>query len=204
VFGPTSSFYARWRAQAGVTSALRETDEASPPERLLQIIWQHQRLRRDQLTTLDGEPVRVLHPGFKNSEAGPDFRGAMVQIGAGPELAGDVEVDVRSRGWHAHEHEGNPAYQNVILHVVWESERPATTRFPTLALRRVLDAPLRELHWWLGSEADQSLPENLLGRCCAALRDLSPERLTALLHQAAQIRLESKAAQFQAQARQAG
>ena len=190
--------------QAGVTPALRETDEASPPERLLQTIWQHQRLLRDRLKTLDGAPVRVLHPGFKNSEAGPDFRGAMVQIGAGPALAGDVEVDVRSRGWHAHEHEGNPAYRNVIVHVVWESERSATARLPTLTLRDVLDAPLRELNWWLGSEAGQALPENLLGQCCAPLRGFAPERLTDLLHQAAQVRLESKAAQLQAQARQAG
>ena len=204
VFSPAASFYASWRVRSGVVPVLRETDGSSPPERLLQAVWQHQRLRRDQLKTLDGEPVQVLHPGFKNLEAGPDFRGAMIQIGAGPTLAGDVEVDVRSRGWHAHEHEGNPAYQQVILHVVWESERPAMARFPTLALRHVLDAPLAELNWWLGNEAVQSLPENLLGKCCAPLRGMALERLTALLHQAAQIRLESKAAQLQACARQAG
>jgi len=56
----------------------------------------------------------------------------------------------------------------------------------------------------LGSEAGQSLPEVLRGQCCSPLRELSPERLTELLHQAAQIRLESKATQFQARARQVG
>ena len=204
VFSPASSFYAAWRVRSGAVPALREADESSPPERLLQAVWQHQRLRRDQLKTLDGEPVQVLHPGFKNSEAGPDFHGAMIQIGAGPTLAGDVEVDVRSRGWHAHAHEGNPAYQKVILHVVWESERPATARIPTLALRRSLDAPLAELNGWLGNEALPLLPESLRGQCCAPLRGLPPESLTALLHQAAQLRLESKAARLQACARQAG
>ena len=46
-----------------------------------------QRLLRDQLMTLDGETVRVLHPGFKNHEAGPDFRGAVVQIGSVSDIA---------------------------------------------------------------------------------------------------------------------
>jgi len=59
---------------------LRE-DTESPPERLLQSIWQHQRLLRDQLATLDGRPVRVLHPGFHKLEGGPDFRQGIIQFG---------------------------------------------------------------------------------------------------------------------------
>src|SRR6185436_13724516 len=113
-----------------------------------------QRLLRDQLKTLDGQSVRVLHPGFKNVEAGPDFRGAIVQIGTEPPRAGDVEVDVRSGGWHAHGHDRNPNFQNVILHVIWEGEgSSAENRFPTLAICRLLDTPLRELNLWLGTEA---------------------------------------------------
>ena len=42
------SFYARWRVQAGLVLILHE-DTESPPERLLQSIWHHQRLLRDQL-----------------------------------------------------------------------------------------------------------------------------------------------------------
>ena len=204
MFNPASNFYARWFRSRGIVPALRETDESTPPERLLQAIWQHQRLLRDQLKTLDGAPVRVLHPGFRNTEAGPDFRGAMVQFGDDPTRIGDVEVDVRSRGWQAHNHEGNPAYQNVILHVIWAADRSAIGRFPTLELRGVVDAPLRELNCWLGSGVGQSQPQNLLGRCNKALRELPPDRVTELLHQAAHVRMESKAAQLQARARQAG
>ncbi|MEK7707044.1 MAG: DUF2851 family protein, partial [Verrucomicrobiota bacterium] len=76
----STNFYAQWRVRAGVAGVLRD-DGNSPPERLLQAIWQHQRLHRDQLKTLDGETVRVLHPGFGSVEGGPDFRGAVVQIG---------------------------------------------------------------------------------------------------------------------------
>ena len=76
--------------------ALRE-HESSPPEILLQAVWRHQRLLREQLATLDGRTVRILHPGFLNREGGPDFRGAVVQFGEEPPRTGDVEVDIEVR-----------------------------------------------------------------------------------------------------------
>jgi len=133
-----TSFYAQWRARCGVVPILRE-DQESPPENLLQAIWQHQRLLREQLRTLDGELVRVLHPGFRSVEGGPDFRGAVVQIGEAPARTGDVEVDIRSSGWRAHGHDRNPAFRNVVLHVIWESGLAAAGAPPRLMLRRALD-----------------------------------------------------------------
>jgi hypothetical protein len=197
------SFYAEWRVRCGVVPLLRE-DLDSPPEHLLQAVWQHQRLLRDQLKTLDGEPVRILHPGFRSLEGGPDFRGAVVQVGGGPPRTGDVEVDLRSSGWRAHRHDRNPAFQNVILHVIWESEPPAAGTPPVLVLRHALDAPLGELSLWLGSEAAQELPQELRGQCCAPLRGLGSTQLLDLLCQAARVRLQSKGAQLQARARQVG
>lgn len=198
-----ASFYAQWRVQCGVVSVLHE-DRDSPPERLLQTIWQHQRLLREQLKTLDGETVRILHPGFRSVEGGPDFRGAVVQVGDAPPRTGDVEVDLRSSGWHAHGHDRNPAFQNVILHVIWEGEQRVAGAPATLVLRQALDAPLGELSLWLGGEAAQTLPEKLRGECCAPLRSVAPAQLLDLLHQAAHVRLQSKAAQFQARARVVG
>ncbi len=197
------SFYARWRVQCGAVTVLHE-DQESPPERLLQIIWQHQRLLRDQLTTLDGQTVRILHPGFHNLEGGPDFRQAVVQIGNSPPLEGDVEVDLRASGWRAHGHDRNPAFGQVVLHVIWESERGAPAGPPSLRLRDFLDAPLGELSLWLGGEPAQPFPEAARGKCCAPLRGLPAERLLDLLRQAAHVRLRSKAALFEARARQVG
>jgi hypothetical protein len=216
----STSFYAEWRSRHSAVAALGDAADV-PPERLLQAIWQHQRLQRDQLRTLDGEPVRVLHPGFASVEGGPDFRGAVLQIGDGPPQSGDVEVDVRSSGWHAHGHDRNPAFQKVLLHVVWEAAggqasarpRPAAPDKLKLELqpppRAVeicdqLDAPLGELNWWLEREPVKPLPENLRGKCSAPLRELPGEQLTALLHQAARVRFEAKAAQLRARARHAG
>lgn len=195
------NFYAEWRLRSGVLPALHE-DASRPPERLLQAIWHHQRLRRDQLKTTDGQPVQVLHPGFWNREAGPDFRGAMVQWGDDPPRSGDVEVDLCSSGWRAHGHDRNPAFKNVLLHVVWEGD--ARTVLPTLALRPLLDAPLGDLVLWLSGDAVQTFPEALAGQCSAPLRELDATQLNTLLQQAALVRLRSKAVQFQARARQAG
>ncbi|HEV2390956.1 MAG TPA: DUF2851 family protein [Verrucomicrobiae bacterium] len=199
------NFYAEARVRCGAVLVLQE-DAQSPPERLLQRIWQHQRLLRDQLKTLDGQPLRILHPGFHNVESGPDFRGAVVQFGDEPARSGDVELDLRANGWHAHGHDRNPAFANVILHVVWDADPPAgpSSGRPVLLLRQVLDAPLGELSLWLGGEASSGLPEQWRGRCCAPLGGLKPAEQLELLHQAAQVRLRSKAAQFQARARQEG
>jgi hypothetical protein len=115
-----------------------------------------------------------------------------------------VEVDIRSNGWQAHGHDRNPVFKNVILHVVWDSDRPASGAPATLPLRQALDAPLSELSLWLSGESAQTLPEALRGQCSGPLGLLPAPQLTGLLQQAAHVRLQSKAAQFQARARQAG
>jgi hypothetical protein len=120
-----------------------------------------------------------------------------------------VEIDLRSHGWHAHGHDRNPNFKNVILHVVWETGAPASgpaqnERPLTLLIKHSLDAPLGELSQWLESESASAFPEKLRGRCSAPLRELAEPQLAGLLHQAARVRLESKAAQFSARARHAG
>jgi len=199
----SKNFYAQWRLRHGPAVALRDDSDA-PPERLLQAVWQHQRLQREKLRTLDGETLRVLHPGFASAGSGPDFRGAVLRFGDGPAQTGDVEVDLRSNGWRAHGHDKNPAFKNVRLHVVWEEERTRAFAGPTLALRSVLDAPVGELSLWLEREPVKPLPESLLGKCSAPLRELPENLLSELLQQAARVRFEAKASQFQARARQAG
>jgi Protein of unknown function (DUF2851) len=200
----SANFYSRWRTRGLPGQTLQEGPDSIPPEFLLQAIWQQQRLRRDQLKTLDGQNVRVLHPGFKNHEAGPDFRGAIVQIGAEASRIGDVEIDLRAGGWRAHGHDVNPAFKQVILHVVWEGDRAVAPGLPMVALRGMLDAPLGELSSWLGHDSLHALPESLQGKCCAPLRELSRASLTELLRQAAQARWQAKAHHFAARARDAG
>lgn len=196
-------FYADWRCRVRSAGLLHETDPAAPPpEQLLQAIWFHQRLHRDRLLTTDGRKVTVLHPGFWNRESGPDFRDALIQLERDPPRIGDVEVDLAPANWRGHGHDRNPAFQNVLLHVVWQPTGP--TGLPTLPLRERLDAPLAELADELGRENAQQLPLELAGQCCAPLKQLDAAALRELLHQAALERLRNKAAAFASRARQTG
>jgi len=198
-----NNFYAQGRRDCGTVMTLREGG-GLPPEHLVQAIWQQQRLRRDRLKTLDGRPVVILHPGFVSLEGGPDFRGAVIQFGSEPPTSGDIEVDLQPGGWKAHGHSRNPRFRSVILHVVWSGARPASEGLPTLAIADMLDSPLPELTAGLGLELSWLLPVRYRGRCSAPLASLSEADLLALLHQAAAVRLQGKAAQFAARARESG
>ena len=156
--GTDSNFYARWREEHDAPLFLEERDGAHPPERLLQSIWLHQRLRREQLQTLDGRSLRVLHPGFWNRAAGPDFHGAVLQFGQEPARTGDVEIDWVGGNWRAHGHQGNPAFAGVILHVIWNGARPETHPLPALALEKFIDTPLGEIQQWAGTGEARDWP----------------------------------------------
>jgi len=204
VAGTDSNFYARWRTQNEARLFLGERDAAHPPERLLQSIWLHQRLRRERLQTLDGQPLRVLHPGFWNHAAGPDFHGAVLQFGQEPARSGDVEIDWVPGNWQAHGHEGNPAFAGVILHVVWDGSRPGAQPVPALALEKFVDTPLAEIQQWGGTGAAQEWPAALQGACSAPLAELPAEKTAELLRQAARVRFERKARELEARAKEAG
>jgi hypothetical protein len=196
--------YAKFRQQAR-PSILREGAKSAPPERLLQTIWQQQRIHRDALQTANGRSVRVLHPGFLNREAGPDFHHAVVQFDGQPPRVGDIEVDLQPSGWRAHGHDTNQNFQNVVLHVVWDAgaAKLAATP-PTLALKPVLDSSLVELEQALGTHDGGKLPAEFTGRCNAPLKSLDDAALGQLLNEAALVRFENKAAAFAARARAAG
>jgi hypothetical protein len=217
---PAVNFYADWRSHVGLANVLRDENHP-PPERLLQAIWRHQRLQRDRLQTADGRSIRVLHPGFVSVEGGPDFRGAVIQIGDAASCSGDVEIDLRAAGWHAHGHDRNPDFKNVLLHVVWNDvgihASPCRNREPsnklklelqplppTLAVGDKLDASIAELGLWLENDPPRVLPENLRGQCCVALRELDETRQRLILDAAGRVRFQSKAEQFRARARHAG
>lgn len=204
MISPSENFYAQWRSPFAAGNFLR--DENFPTERLLQAIWQHQRLRRNELKTADGKMVRIFHPGFASVEGGPDFRGAVLQIGDDAPRSGDVEIDLRLNNWRAHGHDRNKNFQSVILRVVWDEAKSISSENASLvlSLKNYLDAPIGELHLSLENESLRSLPEHLRGKCCAPLCGLDEAKLTELLNQAASVRFENKAAQFCARARNVG
>lgn len=92
-------------------------------ERLLQFLWLHQYFEKSELTTTEGQAVLVRHPGQWNTNQGPDFLEAQLQI-ADTRWAGNVEIHVRSSDFQKHGHEQDPQYQRLILHVVYQDDAP--------------------------------------------------------------------------------
>ena len=102
-------------------------------------LWQHRCYGGADMATDNGEPLRVVYPGRLNDDRGADFRDAVI-FADGQMVKGEVEVHVRSSSWQAHRHHEDPAYNNVILHVVMWRDSPAATvlsngkEVPTLVL----------------------------------------------------------------------
>jgi len=93
-------------------------------EDLLHFIWKTRHFAFNGQTTSDGELIEVIHPGEYNSDSGPDFFNAKIRIGK-TLWAGNVEIHINSSDWYLHGHHNNPAYDNVILHVVVNNDKPA-------------------------------------------------------------------------------
>lgn len=92
-------------------------------ERLLQYIWQHKLWLSEDMVTNDGRRIRVIDPGLLNTDSGPDFFNAKVEID-GHLWVGNVEIHVRASDWKRHHHDEDPAYDSVILHVVEKDDAP--------------------------------------------------------------------------------
>lgn len=111
-------------------------------ESFLHYIWQLQYFRKVDLQTSSGENLQVLAPGIRNSDSGPDFSGARIKID-NLEWRGSVEIHIHASGWIDHKHSSDEAYEIVILHVVWENDKPITrtdgTQMPTLELKDKLN-----------------------------------------------------------------
>jgi hypothetical protein len=114
-------------------------------EDFLQYLWKTRSFDHHYLQTTDGEPLEILRPGLHNTDSGPDFFNARVRI-SNTLWAGNVEVHTRASDWLQHGHQHDEAYDNVILHVVYENDRPILRNngapLPTLELKGRIDQKL--------------------------------------------------------------
>ena len=113
-------------------------------ENFLHFVWKYQKFDSSELETTTHQKLVVFNPGNHNHDSGPDFEEARIKIGE-IEWAGNVEIHLRSSDWDKHKHSENPAYKNVILHVVWENDLEIMidkTPIPTLELKQLIDPKL--------------------------------------------------------------
>jgi hypothetical protein len=114
-------------------------------EDFLHYIWQHQYFDKNNLAAANQEPIQVLRCGIHNTNAGPDFLLAQVQVG-GVTWNGSVEVHLKASDWLRHHHDADARYDQVVLHVVWEDDkallRSDGSLIPTLELKNRVDPQL--------------------------------------------------------------
>jgi hypothetical protein len=112
-------------------------------EDFLHYLWQHKKFDLQDLKTANKETIFIKSVGSHNQNAGPDFFNAQLYIGE-QLWAGNVEIHLKSSDWFVHNHENDKAYDNVILHVVWEHDAPVfrkdNTEIPTLELKNKVSA----------------------------------------------------------------
>jgi hypothetical protein len=161
-------------------------------EHFVQNVWNEQRFFAFELAATDGRSIQVLKPGVWNSDEGPDFVHAEIQID-GKLHTGDVEIHVRSSEWYDHEHHLNPRYNRVVLHVVfWHDDINLRTRvqngarIPTVELLKRLDAPIGDLF----DEREETEAERI--NCRVTGNRLKIEPLKSIFDQLGQERLLEK------------
>ncbi len=107
-------------------------------EDFLHYVWRFKKLNNTSLKTVQNNDVVIKDFGLYLGTEGPDFFNAQVYID-GQLWAGNVEMHINASDWYAHHHEIDPAYQNVILHVVWNNDlsvlRSNGTEIPTIVLK---------------------------------------------------------------------
>ena len=115
-------------------------------ENFIQYLWRYQKFDHGRLKLTDGRPVSIFNPGVQNLDSGPDFTGAQLRLD-GITWSGNVEVHINSNDWYQHKHHLDAAYNNVILHVVWQNKgtdavRKDGTAIPTLELQPLVSEEL--------------------------------------------------------------
>ncbi|RMG78453.1 MAG: DUF2851 family protein, partial [Bacteroidetes bacterium] len=118
-------------------------------EDLLHYVWRHKQFDVANLQTTTGETIEIHDAGLPNANAGPDFLNAKIRIGE-TLWAGNVEMHLHASEWMTHKHHDDPAYNNVILHVVLTEDAPVFRaggeRIPCLELRGRISAKLSKTY----------------------------------------------------------
>lgn len=134
-------------------------------EAFLHYLWKH-KLFKGSLVTTTGLPVSVDRAGEHNHDAGPDFFDARLRIG-GLQWAGNVEIHVKASDWNLHRHSADKAYNNVILHVVYDHDCD-------VCMENGKTVPTLDVH--------EAVPEDIWDGYAALVQPSLPIEIPCMLH----------------------
>lgn len=155
-------------------------------EQLYHYLWKT-KLRGTDFTDVDGSSVEVIDPGVHNLDAGPDFFNSKLKIN-GTEWIGNVEIHVKASDWLRHGHSADPAYDNVILHVVGVSDKRISRTDGSLIPQIEFTFPEKFFHTYLALSNVNSHV-----RCSSMLSSLPDINMSDWLESLSVERLQQKA-----------
>lgn len=157
-------------------------------EEYLHQVWLTKRLPMHQLVLTDGRKLNIIQTGWHNHESGPDFFNGSIELD-GIRWNGNIEIHIRSSDWYAHKHHLDQAYNNVILHVVYQHDKPVLINgeaIPTLELKSILD----QKHW---ASYESLIKNDAWIACGSQLDEVDPFFISAQIESALIARLDRKA-----------
>ena len=157
-------------------------------EKQVTAAWQSLLNTGCKLQTEKGESLRVIYPGKSSDIPGSDFQDAVIKVNRHM-LKGNIELHVKSSDWRKHEHDRNPIYNGVVLHVALQDDYEGDIRtqngnmIPAVAIER-----------YLGNKPVASIVSQVP---CAGVGTNSLDSLLAIIDSAGLVRFYEKAARFQ-------
>ncbi len=149
-------------------------------EDFLHYIWRFKKFDLNHLLTTRNEKLSVIYVGHYLQTSGPDFFNAQIIINE-QKWAGSVEIHIKSSDWYLHNHQNDAAYENVILHVVWEHDtdvfRRDNSAIPVLQIKDFVDTYLVENYYKLLSPKSWIFCESHIGKTDKLLLNNLKERL---------------------------
>lgn len=155
-------------------------------EKLLHYVWQHRLYPAAALHTDNGLAVEVIDPGLHNHDAGPDFFNAKVRLGD-TLWVGNVEIHERSSDWYRHGHDGDAAYDNVVLHVASTTDCEVRTQAGQMVPQLRLEVPPALLDNYQELLAEEHYPP-----CFRAIPDIPQLTVHSWMNALTVERLEEK------------
>lgn len=159
-------------------------------EALLHYLFDKKILGNEFLTT-DGKSLFVENFGTLNQNAGPDFLNAKITINE-TTWAGHIEFHVKSSDWNKHQHQHDPAYNNVIAHFVYEHDleiKSGEYILPTVELKKLVHPSFQNRYEQFISSR-QKIP------CQEQLSLIDPEIISNQLELALYQRLQRKSTEI--------
>ncbi len=168
-------------------------------EEFLYHIWDAQHLIMN-LTTVSGKDLVIKFPGRWNTDSGPDFKDAIIQI-EGKIFKGDIEIDLTSYNWKSHSHNENPEFNSVLLHIVYEDNGkfPYTisedgSKIEILEIKEQLDDDINKL---IKHYSGESYSEK--DKTCILFNEMNIDETKQFLAKMGMMRFEKKIKRFNAE-----